>query len=117
MVIYKKLIVLLLIVSQVHQGNIMEKDRELMNTNPNLINIYCITKDTVFFINTVSEELTKSNPNTIVTVKNDQYIEPYSVIAFINFLTNKTLQISYIKSNLNIKNKILYVIEKFYLYC
>lgn len=84
--------------------------------NNNLINIYCITKDTVFFINTVSEELKKSNPNTIVTVKNDQYIEPYSVIAFINFLTNKTLQISYIKSNLNIKNKILYVIEKFYLW-
>lgn len=84
--------------------------------NNNLINIYCITKETVFFINTVSEELKKSNPNTIVTVKNDQYIEPYAVIALINLLTNKTLQISYIKSNLNIKNKILYVIEKFYLW-
>ena len=84
--------------------------------NSNLINIYCITKETVFFINTISEELKKSNPNTIITVKNNQYIEPYAVIAFINFLTNKTLQISYLKSNLNIKNKILYVIEKFYLW-
>ena len=40
MVIFKKLIVSFLIASQVLQGNIMEVDRDIMNTNPALIDIY-----------------------------------------------------------------------------
>ncbi len=40
MVIFKKLIISLLIASQVLQGNVMEVDREIMNTNPALIDIY-----------------------------------------------------------------------------
>jgi len=38
--IFKQLIVSFLIVSQVAQGNIMEQNRDLMNTNPALIDIY-----------------------------------------------------------------------------
>ena len=62
MVIYKKLIVLLLIVSQVHQGNIMEKDRELMNTNPNLINIYL---DALKMKESSNNYLAQHSPSTI----------------------------------------------------
>ena len=40
MVIFKQLIVSFLIASQVLQGNIMEVDRDIMNTNPALIDIY-----------------------------------------------------------------------------
>lgn len=58
----QKLIVLLLIVSQVHQGNIMEKDRELMNTNPNLINIYL---DALKMKESSNNYLAQHSPSTI----------------------------------------------------
>jgi hypothetical protein len=38
--IFKPLIVSFLIVSQVAQGSIMEENKDLMNTNPALIDIY-----------------------------------------------------------------------------
>ena len=40
MAIFKQLIVSFLIASQVLQGNIMEENKELMNTNPALIDVY-----------------------------------------------------------------------------